>query len=273
MKQRILLADDNEDIRDIFREGLELQGFEVIPVSTVNEALRLISTEHFDVLLSDLHMPDAGDGFTIVSAMRHAHPSAITLVLTGYPPLQEAMTAIMLQADEILVKPVGLTEIVKIIQEKLSKPEARVAINKERGAGILERDVSPTIKDWMSRVESNAELTALFLSYEERTSHLAHLLGDLVLRLRLAPNTSVPISGAAWKHGVLRRAQGYTVAMVVEESRILQVSIFNTLQRNLGCVDFSTVLLDVMTIADEVDAQLKQTVLGFMESQASSATS
>jgi hypothetical protein len=76
-----------------------------------------------------------------------------------------------------------------------------VAINKERVAGILERDVSPTIKDWMSRVESNAELTALFLSYEERTSHLAHLLGDLVRRLRLAPNTSVPISGAAWKHG------------------------------------------------------------------------
>jgi hypothetical protein len=61
--------------------------------------------------------------------------------------------------------------------------------------------------------------------------------------------------------------------MVVEESRILQVSIFNTLQRNLGCVDFSTVLLDVMTIADEVDAQLKEAVLGFMESQASSATS
>ena len=76
------------------------RGFEVIPANTVNEALRHISTEHFDVLLSDLHMPDAGDGFTIVSAMRHAHPGAVTLVLTGYPALQDAMTAIMLQADE-----------------------------------------------------------------------------------------------------------------------------------------------------------------------------
>ena len=53
--------------------------------------------------------------------------------------------------------------------------------------------------------------------------------------------------------------------MVVEESRILQVSIFKTLQNNLGSVDFSTMLLDVMTIADEVDLQLKQAVLGFME--------
>jgi hypothetical protein len=53
--------------------------------------------------------------------------------------------------------------------------------------------------------------------------------------------------------------------MVVEESRILQLSIFNTLQDKLGCVDFSTVLLDVMTIADEMDSQLEQAVLGFME--------
>jgi hypothetical protein len=53
--------------------------------------------------------------------------------------------------------------------------------------------------------------------------------------------------------------------MAVEESRILQVSIFSTLQNNLGSVDFSSVLVDVMTIADEVDSQLKQAMLGFMD--------
>ena len=51
--------------------------------------------------------------------------------------------------------------------------------------------------------------------------------------------------------------------MVVEESRILQVSIFNTLQNNLAKVDFSKVLLDVITIADEVDSQLKQAMLSY----------
>jgi hypothetical protein len=53
--------------------------------------------------------------------------------------------------------------------------------------------------------------------------------------------------------------------MIVEESRMLQVSIFNALQINIGKVDFSTVLIDVMTIADEVDSQLKQAMLGFIE--------
>jgi hypothetical protein len=51
--------------------------------------------------------------------------------------------------------------------------------------------------------------------------------------------------------------------MLVEESRILQVSIFNTIQNNLSRVDFSKVLLDVITIADEVDSQLKQAMLSY----------
>ena len=50
--------------------------------------------------------------------------------------------------------------------------------------------------------------------------------------------------------------------MIVEESRLLQVSLFTTLQRNLRSVDFSRVLLDVVTIANEVDSQLKQAMLG-----------
>ncbi|MGA8872189.1 MAG: response regulator [Candidatus Acidiferrales bacterium] len=256
--------DDNDDVREVFQEGLERRSFEVASARNVNEALRFISTEKFDVLLSDLHMPDAGDGFTIVSAMRHTHPKAVTLVVSGYPVLREAMSTILLQADEILVKPVHLNKIIEIIQKKLANPSARKATNKECVATILERDADSTIRHWMSRVEHNEELAALPLNYEQRTGHLPLLLADLVRRLRLAPNAKVPVSNAAREHGILRRVQGYTVAMVVEESRILQVSIFNTLQNNLPKVDFSTVLLDVMTIADEVDSQLKQAMLGFM---------
>ena len=71
---RILLVDDNDDVRSMYQQGLESHGFQVVPASNVNQALSLIATEKFDVLLSDLHMPDAGDGFTVVSAMRHTQP-------------------------------------------------------------------------------------------------------------------------------------------------------------------------------------------------------
>jgi CheY-like chemotaxis protein len=272
-KNRILLVNDNDDVRAVFQKGLENHGFEVVPAASVNEALRLISSEKFDVLLSDLHMPDAGDGFTVVSAMRHAQPSAVTLVFSGYPALQEAMSSLLLQADEVLAKPVDVAATAKLIQEKLSNPSGRMAINKERVAAILERNDDATIQNWVSRVEHTEELGAIPLSREERTGHLPLLLSDLVHRLRLVPNVKAPISRSARKHGILRRTQGYTVAMVVEESRLLQVSIFNTLQINLKSVEFSTVLLDVMTIADEVDSQLKQAVLGFMEPVAAKSAS
>jgi len=52
-----------------------------------------------------------------------------------------------------------------------------------------------------------------------------------------------------------------------QESRILQVCIFETIQRNLGTVDFTGVLPDIMIIADEVDSQLKQTIDSFLRTQ------
>jgi hypothetical protein len=146
-------------------------------------------------------------------------------------------------------------------------------MNKEQVAAILEHEKNTVIHEWLSSVEQNEELTAIPLNTQERTGHLPLLLSDLVHRLRVVPNIKTPVSRSASLHGILRREQGYTVAMLVEESRILQVSIFHTLQTNTKDLDFSTVLLDVMVIADEVDSQLKQTVLGFMEPQAAKSAS
>lgn len=56
--------------------------------------------------------------------------------------------------------------------------------------------------------------------------------------------------------------------MMVEASRMLQVSIFCTLQDNLSRVDFSLVLMDVMSIADEVDWQLTEAIRGYMQEMA-----
>jgi hypothetical protein len=79
----------------------------------------------------------------------------------------------------------------------------------------------------------------------------------------LDAGTKALISKAAAAHGDLRHKQGYSVAMMVEESRLLQVSIFTTLQ-NATQLDFGALLPDVVTIADEVDAQLKEQMLRFM---------
>jgi DNA-binding response OmpR family regulator len=262
---KVLLAEDDDGVREMLRVSLERDGFDVVAVANVCEALNRIATENFDVLLSDLHMPQAGDGFTVVSAMRHTHPGAVTLVLSGYPELDEALAAIRLQADEILVKPIQIASLREIIREKLRNAVTHPRRSTKSVAVILEQDVDITIRDWMALVEQDKELTCIPLNFNDRTGHLPNLIADLIHRLRLRPNAKANFSIAARQHGDLRRKQGYTAAMLVEESRILQISIFHTLQNNLSSVDFSRVLLDVMTIADEVDSQLKQAMFSFVD--------
>jgi len=252
-------------LREAIAAVLEDSRFLVTAAANVAEALHLIDTKPFDVLLTDLHMPEAGDGFTVVSAMRHTNPNAVTLVFTGYPALQEAAEAILLQADEVLLKPMAMPPLIAVIREKLEKRAPRKTTNTERVAAILERDVSATIKGWLDRVDSESELTCIPLSHDQRTGHLPRLIQELVHRLRVPRNLGTKqASEAAAEHGKIRRSQGYSIPMIVEESRILQVSIFDTLQKNLRSVDFSLLLMDVMTIADECDSQLKQTLIAFM---------
>ena len=210
-------------------------------------------------------MPEAGDGFTVVSAMRHTNPNAVTLVFTGYPALQEAADAILLQADEVLLKPMAMPALIAVIRETLDKRRVKKLTNIERVASILERDAMATINDWLDRVDGESELTCVPLSHDQRTGHLPKLLQELVHRLRVPRSLGTKQeSEAAVQHGKVRQSQGYSVSMVIEESRILQVSIFNTLQKNLKTVNFSLLLTDVMTIADECDSQLKQTINSFM---------
>jgi hypothetical protein len=142
------------------------------------------------------------------------------------------------------------------------------ALKTESVADILERELDAVIQDWLSRVEKEPDLTCIPLDFEERTGHLPQLLHDVIARLRLDAETKAPISEAAGIHGDLRRQQGYTVAMAVEESRLLQVSIFSMLHKDVKRLEFSTLLPDVVTIADEVDAQLKQQMLRFMAADA-----
>jgi DNA-binding NtrC family response regulator len=90
---KLLLAADNDAVRELLQTELERDGFDVVPVPNVRNALR-IATGRFDVPLSDLHMPHPGDGFAVASVTRHTHPQAVTLVLSGHQELDEALSTI-----------------------------------------------------------------------------------------------------------------------------------------------------------------------------------
>src|SRR5579872_3550212 len=266
---KILLVDDDDGVRTMMTATLRHKGFEVVDAANVTEALKHIATENFDVLITDLHMPNPSDGFTVVSAMRHSQPHALTLLVSGYPDVQSALAAILLEADEIIVKPFEVGRLADLIRGKMLTRRPTPRLEKERVGAILQRCISGVIADWLVRAKQSGELNRVQLSDEERTGLLPRLVEDLVVRLSkpcVTPTEGDAIfSAAAIDHGKLRYKQGYTPAMLVHESRILQVTLFGTLQGNLRFLDFSVLLPDVMTIADEVDAQLTQSMDSYMD--------
>jgi CheY-like chemotaxis protein len=265
---RILLVDDDGAVRAMVNEGLQRKGCEVVTACSVTEALARITTQNFDVLITDLHMPDPGDGFTVVSAMRHAQPNALTMLVSGYPDVQSAMAAILLEADEIVVKPFEIGRLIELVSQGMVNRKPTRRPDKERVGVILQRCVDTVVAAWLGRVK-RSDLRSLPLSDEERTGHLPKLVEDLALRLSqptvISEHSDAIFSAAAAAHGKVRYQQGYTPSMLVQESRLLQVTIFETLQNNLNSLDFSLLLPDVMTIADEVDAQLTQSMDSYMK--------
>jgi CheY-like chemotaxis protein len=179
----ILLVDDEEALRHALAAVLQEHGYDVTTAASVPEALRLISAKSYDVLLSDLHMPGAGDGLTVVSAMRHANPSAVTMLFSAFPEMGAATQAILLQADQILVKRMNISALIEAIEQRPAKgsPPSRVI---ESVATILESSIESTIDAWYERVKKDKKLTTVSTSREERVGHLPKILIDLVRRLR-----------------------------------------------------------------------------------------
>src|SRR5579864_2542925 len=142
VEHRVLLVDDDAAVLEMMTHLLSGKGFEVVAATSVTEALGCIATQKFDVLITDLHMPNPGDGFTVITAMRHSQPEALTMLVSGYPDIQSAMAAIVLEADEIMVKPFDVRKLVDLVREKMRNRKPGVPSSKERVGAILQRCIT-----------------------------------------------------------------------------------------------------------------------------------
>lgn len=132
-------------------------------------------------------------------------------------------------------------------------------------ATVLEDQTQQVIDDWYVRLRAEELLQGSVTDKESRSSHLPQLFHELIYRLRhpTGLDATTLVSKAAAEHGLLRLKQGYPAAVLIEESRCLQVSIFNTLNANAHRINFNCLLPDIMVIADEVDAQLAMAMASY----------
>jgi DNA-binding response OmpR family regulator len=118
---RLLLIEDNERFAALLRQGLGGAGFTVDVLATAGEANAALETGRWDVIVLDRGLPD-GDGIAVLTEMRRRGDSTPVLVLTAHGSLKDRVSGLQSGADDYLVKPFALEELVARLQALLRRP-------------------------------------------------------------------------------------------------------------------------------------------------------
>ena len=128
-KPKILLADDDKNAADGLRKILIQDGYDTSCVYTGNDALDLIDTEHFDIVITDMKLPDIS-GISIIEKVKKKDPNIPVIMITAFSSLQTAIDAMKKGADDYLTKPVNIEEL-ELILKKIWEKQLLIFQNKE----------------------------------------------------------------------------------------------------------------------------------------------
>jgi ActR/RegA family two-component response regulator len=245
----ILFVDDEESIRVLLPAVLEQHGFRVRTAASVPEALVEINATRFDVLICDLNLEKPGDGFLVLSAMRHLHPDCVNLILTGYPAFETALEAIHHQVDDYLVKPADIEALISTIQKKLDARRTAKVPTPRRLAAVLQEHSTQLIERTVDAVEHHRGLSAVRLARDERVQHLSGLLDavqEQLERERDAPSEEQ--LRMAREYGKARKSQGYTAGMLVLESQLIEGAITDLVRIDLMNMAIAGLFYDIVRV-------------------------
>ena len=269
--KNILFVDDEPGIRATLPAILSGFGFDVTVAATVPEALGLIASRQFDVLISDLNIGQPGDGFTVVSAMRRTQPEATTFILTGYPAFETALEAIRQQVDDYLVKPADIEMLVGKIRQKLSLPKTlNHRLETKPLSKILDENKREILRQWLLAAREDTQINEAGLSERELTDYLPELFEEIIERCR-----DGKFSDAAWKaatvHGRARFKQGFTIPAMIREARLAQEVVGRVVQENLLATDVSSVIPEVMRAGATIQTFLEASIREYVNARHAAA--
>src|ERR1700749_1281447 len=118
---RLLIVEDNEELAELLAKGLRTAGYEADLLSTVEDARAVLSTTFYAALILDLGLPD-GDGLALLRDLRQRDNPVPVLVLTARGGLHDRVQGLRSGADDYLVKPFALEELIARLEAQLRRP-------------------------------------------------------------------------------------------------------------------------------------------------------
>jgi two-component system NtrC family response regulator len=137
---RILIVDDDENIRKVLVAILEDEGYKVESVGTARKAREATKRKFYNVALIDIRLPDM-DGTNLLLRIRDTVPRIRKIIITGYPTLQNAIDAVNRRADAYIMKPFDVEKVLRTIKEQLQKQEEEKRYSQEKVAEFIETRV------------------------------------------------------------------------------------------------------------------------------------
>jgi DNA-binding NtrC family response regulator len=135
---RILIVDDDENIRKTMQTILEDEGYIVDLATTGNEAIELTQEETYNIALLDIRLPDI-EGVELLKLIKDNIPKTRKIMVTGYPSMQNAIAALNKNADAYLTKPVGVEKLLSIVKEQLQLQKEEKKFNEQKVVEFIER--------------------------------------------------------------------------------------------------------------------------------------
>ena len=136
----ILVVDDDENIRNTMKTILEDEGYEVDLASTGNEAIKRTEEAVYNIALLDIRLPDM-EGAELLKLMKDGIPRTRKIMVTGYPSMQNAVTALNNNADAYLIKPVDIEKLLTMVKEQIIAQKEEKIFSEQRVAEFIETRV------------------------------------------------------------------------------------------------------------------------------------
>ncbi|MBL0701437.1 MAG: response regulator [Desulfosarcina sp.] len=122
---RILIVDDDENIRFVFKKILTAAGHEVVSAAHMIDARAILSANEFDVALIDRILSDGQNGFDLVKYIKAAQPFCEPILMSGYKTYRSAAEALRFDTLAYLAKPVKQDQLYHAVAEAADKSKAK----------------------------------------------------------------------------------------------------------------------------------------------------
>ena len=137
IKGRILVIDDDEGIRKVITTALKDESYITDTASNGKEAIEKSRTNAYNLAIIDIHLPDM-EGTQLLSELKETTPKMRKIIVTGYPDVQNAITAVKKGADDFITKPVKIDLLINSIKEQLGKQEQEKKYSEEKVTEYIE---------------------------------------------------------------------------------------------------------------------------------------